>query len=199
METDVLVVGAGVAGASAALAARDAGAEVLLAERTDEPGGNCLVSGGFLFWIDGPDAVAHVAALCFDKTPPDVIESYVAGLAELPAWLHETTGAELELPLPPMDSYPWLMPSWPNTPGADRTSYRLFDMAGGTRGNGRRLWDGLAGALARRGVTPSLHTRARRLVLDDGGAVTGAELERGDETLVVRARGGVVLACGSFE
>jgi FAD binding domain len=117
VETDVLVVGAGVAGASAALAARDAGAEVLLAERTDEPGGNCLVSGGFLFGIDGPDAVAHVAALCFDKTPPDVIQSYVAGLAELPAWLHETTGAELGPPLPPMDSYPWLMPSWPNTPG----------------------------------------------------------------------------------
>ena len=49
-ETDVLVVGSGAAGCSAALAARTSGSEVLLLERTDKLGGTSAVSGG-VPWI----------------------------------------------------------------------------------------------------------------------------------------------------
>jgi len=61
--TDVLVVGFGAAGASAALAAHDAGADVLVLEKMPYGGGNCLNSGGFLFDVDGPHAIDHLDAL----------------------------------------------------------------------------------------------------------------------------------------
>ena len=48
--TDVLVVGGGPAGCAAALAARRAGAEVLLVERYNHLGG--LSTGGLVIWID---------------------------------------------------------------------------------------------------------------------------------------------------
>jgi succinate dehydrogenase/fumarate reductase flavoprotein subunit len=45
-DVDVLVIGCGPAGASAALAAHDAGARVLVAERRARGGGNATTSGG---------------------------------------------------------------------------------------------------------------------------------------------------------
>src|SRR5687767_6936833 len=50
IETDVLVIGSGGAGLSAALAAAHAGARVMLAEKTDKVGGTTAVSGGVL-WV----------------------------------------------------------------------------------------------------------------------------------------------------
>jgi succinate dehydrogenase/fumarate reductase flavoprotein subunit len=199
IETDVLVIGAGAAGAAAAIAARDAGAEVVLAERAAAPGGNCRHSGGFLVQVGGPEAIDHVDALCFGKTPRDVIASYVDGLGELPGWLRDALGGTLSDPLPPMETYPWLFPSWPNSPGGREATYHLFDPGPGEDGHGERLWSALAGGLASRGVEPWLETRAVDLLQDGAGSVTGAVLERGGERTEIRARGGVVLACGSFE
>ncbi|HEY1590264.1 MAG TPA: FAD-binding protein, partial [Solirubrobacteraceae bacterium] len=72
-DIDVLVLGFGAAGASAAIAAHDAGARVLVAEKMGYGGGNCLNSGGFLFDVDGDRAVDHLDALCFGKTPRAVL------------------------------------------------------------------------------------------------------------------------------
>ena len=102
--TDVLILGGGAAGASAAIAARNAGAEVIVAEKTAAPGGSCPISGGFLLGFDGPGAEEHIDALCFGKTPPDVISAYVEGLRELPGWLGEECGDRLSDPLPPMEA-----------------------------------------------------------------------------------------------
>src|SRR5690349_1400084 len=46
---DVVVVGLGVAGASAAVAARQAGADVLAVERSGGPGGTSANSGGLIY------------------------------------------------------------------------------------------------------------------------------------------------------
>ena len=50
MDVDVIVIGSGGAGMSAALTAAVAGAEVLVVERTDRVGGTTTYSGGAL-WI----------------------------------------------------------------------------------------------------------------------------------------------------
>jgi predicted flavoprotein YhiN len=91
--TDVLVLGFGPAGAGAAIAAHDAGARVTVLEKMPFGGGNALNSGGFLCDVHGPYAIDHLDALCFGKTPRDVLEAFAAGLHELPAWIESLGGA----------------------------------------------------------------------------------------------------------
>ena len=82
--SDVTILGFGPAGASAAIAAHDAGARVTVLERMPYGGGNCLNSGGFLVEVGGPAAVDHLDALCFGKTPRDVLAAFADGLHEVP-------------------------------------------------------------------------------------------------------------------
>lgn len=57
-EADVVVVGAGGAGVAAALAAAQAGAQkVVVVEQASEMGGNALVCGGYLDYINAPDSL----------------------------------------------------------------------------------------------------------------------------------------------
>src|ERR1700679_2208067 len=52
LEVDVLVIGSGGPGLTAAIAAHDAGAKVLVVEKTARIGGTTAVSGGVL-WVPG--------------------------------------------------------------------------------------------------------------------------------------------------
>ena len=74
---DVLIIGCGPAGASAAIAAHDQGADVLVVEKRLESGGNAAFAGGFLWDVRGDDAVRHVETLFFGKTDRSVAEAYV--------------------------------------------------------------------------------------------------------------------------
>ena len=155
--TDVTVIGFGPAGASAAIAAHDAGARVTVLERMPYGGGNALNSGGFLFDVDGPRAVDHLDALCFGKTPRDVLEVFADGLHEVPAWLESLGGATRAVDWPP---------SWPNFPGhvtyrqfvGDRPGPALFDCLR-ARGRGARDRGPLRHARHR---APGRQRRARR-------------------------------------
>ena len=76
-ETDVLVVGGGPAGTTAAIAAGRMGAEVMLVERYNHLGG--LSTGGLVIWIDrmsdwsGTQVIAGIARDIFDRLPPDAV------------------------------------------------------------------------------------------------------------------------------
>lgn len=58
---DVVVIGSGAAGLAAALAARSAGAEVLLLERSSWLGGTTAISGGVV-WVPGNDLMAEAGS-----------------------------------------------------------------------------------------------------------------------------------------
>jgi succinate dehydrogenase/fumarate reductase flavoprotein subunit len=146
--TDVTVIGFGPAGASAAIAAHDAGARVTVLERMAYGGGNALNSGGFLVDVVGPHAIDHLDALCFGKTPHSVLEAFAAGLHEVPAWL-ESLGGETR----PVD---W-PPSWPNFPG--HVTYRQFV---GDR-PGPALFDCLRRAVEERGIEVRYEERVTEL------------------------------------
>jgi succinate dehydrogenase/fumarate reductase flavoprotein subunit len=188
---DVLVVGFGAAGASAAIAAHDAGAEVLVVERTQAGGGNCRHSGGFLFDVDAVVAVDHLDALCFGKTDRAVLQAFADGLHHVPAWLESLGGRTRECD---PDAFGGMLPSWPHFPGGARSHYRQFVGADGRR-PGVALWELLAGAVKARSVPVELDAPAERLIVDGEGAVRGA-IVAGRE---IRARHGVVLASGGFE
>ncbi len=76
-ETDVLVIGGGPSGTSAAVAAAKLGADVTLVERYNHLGG--LSTGGLVIWIDrmtdwtGKQVIAGFARELFDRLPKDAV------------------------------------------------------------------------------------------------------------------------------
>ncbi len=193
-EVDVLVAGFGAAGASAALAACEAGASVAVAEKTSAGGGNCVHSGGFLLEVDGPRAVDHLDALCFGKTERAVLQAFADGLPEVAGFLASLGGATAPVDLA---AFGGMLPSWPHFPGAGHVRYRQFAAADGSR-PGAGLWRLLEAAVRDRGIPVALDCPVNDLVLEQG-RVAGAIVEYEGERVRIGVRRGVVLASGSFE
>ena len=191
MKADVVVAGYGPAGACAAIAAHDARRSVVVVESAARGGGNARYSGGFLF--DGPEpaTVEHLDALCFGRTDRAVLEAYATGLHGIDQWLRSLGGDTAPFD-PPPGRLPAPFPSWPHFPAGKTIRYRTI--AGGTGRRGEALWNLLDAAVRARDIPVRFETAARRLVLDEDGAVTG--LVAGDEMI---SADGVVLACGGFE
>lgn len=76
-ETDVLVIGGGPSGTSAAIAAARLGADVTLVERYNHLGG--LSTGGLVIWIDrmsdweGQQVIAGFAREIFERLPKEAV------------------------------------------------------------------------------------------------------------------------------
>jgi succinate dehydrogenase/fumarate reductase flavoprotein subunit len=189
---DVLVVGFGLAGASAALAAHAAGARVLVAEKTPAGGGNCRHSGGFLFSVDGPGALDHLDALCFGMTDRAVLEAYAAGARGVADWISRLGG---DAPVCDPAAFGGLLPSWPHFPGAGHVTYRQF--SGGDRAPGIALWEMAERAVRAAGIEVVTDTAVEQLLMD-GDRVVGAQLRGDGATREVRAES-VVLTSGGFE
>ena len=192
---DVVVAGYGPAGASAAIAAHDAGARVIIVESARRGGGNARYSGGFLCDLPGDRAVDHLDALCFGRTGRRVLEAYAAGLHDLDGWLRSLGGKTAPFQ-PPRGRFPASFPSWPSFPAGRDVRYRLVQGAGRP---GEALWDVLDAAVRQRGIEVRFDTEARRLEIDSEGSVTGLGVTSASEKTTLTARGGVVLACGGFE
>lgn len=88
-QTDVLIIGAGAAGLTAALAAHESGAQVTIIEKGERLGGTAAISGGIVWVPDNPAmrragiddsaeaALAYFASLNHGEMDPDVLEAFV--------------------------------------------------------------------------------------------------------------------------
>ncbi len=88
-ETDVLIIGAGAAGLTAALAAHDAGATVTIIEKGDRLGGTAAISGGIVWVANNPqmqaagmadsadEALAYFGSLDHGEMDVDVLAAFV--------------------------------------------------------------------------------------------------------------------------
>lgn len=206
IETDVIVVGYGYAGASAAISAHDAGSDVVILEKMARPGGNSRVSGGICA-IPRPtaDAIrgfsAYLKALCFGTTPPDLVDALVAESLTLVDWLAELGGG-FGIPDQVIASgtYPCAKhgPAFPGLAlGAGTFDfYRVRDKAGASPA--LALWNLLADNVTERAIDVRLGAAAEELLTDDG-AVTGVAAVIDGTRVVLRARKAVVMTCGGFE
>ena len=108
VETDVLVVGSGASGLTAALAAADQGVKVLIIERGHLFGGTSATSGGTI-WIPnnhliGPaggsdsaeDAERYITALAEGFSSPARIRAFVDHAPRMLRWLDEKTDVKFE-------------------------------------------------------------------------------------------------------
>ena len=88
IETDVVVIGYGGAGGTAAITAHDNGAEVIILEKMPQFGGNTRVAGGNMALPKEPKKFAqYLNTLCFGITEPEIIDTFAQGVMENKGWL----------------------------------------------------------------------------------------------------------------
>ena len=217
LETDVAVVGLGIAGTCAAIAASEAGARVLAFERAGAPGGTSALSGGLIYLGGGTpiqealgfhDTPANMErfllAACGPDADADKVRAYCEGSVAHYHWLVDhgvPFRAEFcdEPNREPVTEaglcFSGGEDSWPFTEIADvvpRGHHPEFpDTAGGF------IMERLTAALGSTAVQVHTDARVERLVVD-AGRVVGLVVRVDGRDLTVRATGGVVLAAGGF-
>ncbi|WP_199803374.1 FAD-dependent oxidoreductase [Erythrobacter rubeus] len=131
-ETDVIVLGCGPAGMTAALAAHEAGAAVALIERFDRIGGTGAVSGGVIWVADNPrqraagledsreNALAYFRSLDHGDLVDETLEAFVDAGPEALAFLEEAGALKVAL----LEGYP---DYYLDRPGAKPDGGRALD------------------------------------------------------------------------
>lgn len=189
---DVIIVGFGAAGASAAIEATEAGADVLVVDRFDG-GGATAVSGGVVYAGGGTaqqaaagvsDTVeamyAYLEREVGDVVSPATLRRFCAGSAEMIRWL-EGQGVPFEGSLcPDKTSYPnddyYLYYSGSECSGAFTdvaTPAARGHRAKGKGTSGTLLFSRLASSARRRGVRVLPQAHASRLIVRPDGSVGG--------------------------
>lgn len=97
---DVIVLGYGCAGASAALQAAHLGAKVLVVEKSSTGGGNSFSSSANItypqdFENDAEKYTDYLEESTQHTTPREVVVAFTKGLYEMESWLNDL-GGELE-------------------------------------------------------------------------------------------------------
>lgn len=119
-ETDVLVVGTGGAGLTAAIVAHDQGAITMIIEKSDKVGGTTAVSGGII-WVpinhhmekagikdSRNDALTYVKKLAEDRVDNSIVESLVDNGPKMVKYLEKHTPLKFAL----IKDYPDYHPDW---------------------------------------------------------------------------------------
>lgn len=204
---DVVVVGTGVAGISAALEALDAGAEVLALDRCSG-GGASTISGGIVYAGGGTsvqraagiddtaDAMfAYLSREVGDAVRPETLRRFCDESPAMIDWL-AANGVPFEASLCPYKtSYPtdkyYLYYSGSEAAGGFRDAAAPAPRGHRAKGkgtSGKMLYQPLVDSALAKGLRLVQQTRAVRLLTDDAGAVIGVEcMSLRDAPAAVRA------------
>jgi fumarate reductase flavoprotein subunit len=186
---DVIIVGAGAAGLTAALTAAEAGLRVLLLEKEGDVGGSTLMSGGSVALagtdVQQTNGIADTSESLFDdlrrvggsENDPDVVRAYTGNQAETYGWLR---GLGVKFASTVRDS-----------PGNSvRRTHTITPSA---------VIPLLVERAAATGLVETVYgARAWKLTTDPAtGRVTGVDVE-GEDPFTAHATHGVILASGGF-
>lgn len=218
--TDVLVVGLGAAGASAAIAARDAGSRVTILESASAGGGTSRLSAGEIYLGGGTplqqalgfedtreDMFRYLMAASGAGADQDKMRLYCDGSLEHYDWLidqgvrfkpefypehHDSPGDQGLRWAASEQTHPFNTISKPSP-----RSHKMHHpgMAGGA------LMDVLIESCKKKGAEILTNTRCETLLTEDGPEgprVVGALVDRQGKEQRIAARGGVILCTGGF-
>jgi succinate dehydrogenase/fumarate reductase flavoprotein subunit len=206
----VVVVGYGGAGAVAAIEAADAGADVLLVEKMEHFGGLTMLCSGYMrVATDAAGAAAYLDWTNGGRTDRKLVDALARGMTEVPAYLEKLgrlVNAKLHLSVgEDQAAYETadLYPDWPGREALGWVGIQDVPGFGGYPwvhfgGRGQLLMRTLEANVEARAINVWLGSSVRRPIVE-AGEVTGIVVERAGRTEEVRARGGVILACGGFE
>jgi succinate dehydrogenase/fumarate reductase flavoprotein subunit len=216
-EFDVVVIGFGISGGSAAVSAAAAGVRVLVLEKAAAPGGTSSMAGGH-FYLGGGTAVQQATGhddsaeemykyLVAVSPKPDheKIRAYCDGSVEHFNWL-EDLGFQFErsfypgkIVVPPGTeglSYTGNEKVWPFTEKAKPAPRGHSVPVPGELGGAAMVIDLLVKRADELGVQVRYETGVTNLVVDDG-AVVGVRWKHFSETGAVKAKS-VIIAAGGF-
>ncbi len=266
-DCDVLVAGSGAGGLAAAVTARKAGLEVLVAEKEPVFGGTTALSGGWLWIPNHPmqreigvadsmqDAATYLLHEAGEHYDAERVDAFLRAAPRMVEYFTRETAVQFDASPTFPDYHPdapggrpggrsivarafdgrdlgkklkWLRPPLPELTvfgimigsGAELVHFMRWSKSLGSalfvarrllghgaatllHGRGVRLTNGnaLAGRLLKSAMDAGVELWSGAPVKEltrDGGAVTGARVEKDGQTVHVRARKGVVLACGGF-
>lgn len=196
---DVIVIGFGAAGASAAISAAKAGAHVLIIDKAPEghEGGNSRYCGQLFLSVEEREAgLEYQKALRGDfDTPDDVLEAYVDGLVSvkdtLASWGLDTNRIVSFEP-----ETPGVGIEFPELPGSDGVRTNAIDAVGK-----QTLWRFLKQTVVdnRDMIDCWYESPATALIQNESGIVVGVQVDHEGKTVNVAAKNGVVMSCGGFE
>lgn len=203
VETDVLIVGSGGAGVSAAAAAGEAGAKALIYEKAGFAGGTTNFSGGVLqaagtkaqkeftkFQDDTPEKHAQLWIKAGEGfVDEDLVRDLANGAPKNIEWL-ESMGLKFtsvyghcHIPYIEDDLY------------ADR----IHVYEGGGTASGNIMIKAILTYAESLGAAIEYNTEVVKLFQDKDGVIIGAEAKQKDKTILVKANKGVVLAAASID
>lgn len=203
---DVVVIGFGFAGAASALAAADTGASVLLIEKMLDPGGISICAGGGVrIAKDADKAFAYLNETNDGRTPEDILKVFAQGMTELEAYFRELAkinDAEILIreregnyPYTGYDTFGFI--EIEKIPGFDMTE--AYPHARGRLGGPNVFKVMEDNVRARENIEVRLGCPAERLISGPYNEVLGLEMTDNGVRKTVKARRGVILACGGFE
>ena len=198
IETEVLVVGAGGAGITSAVAALDAGAEVLVIEKgtvecetgygaTRSSGGNgCKV-------MDIEAAIKYINAQSLGFYDPEVAQAWAERGVNLTDFLDEH-----DINYTVREDQPGA--DFPNFPGAEGlVAVQITDPENPKTRGGAYYLRTLIPQFVEQGGAIKLGTQATSFFTDGQGAVVGVKAQTAEGEIAIHAKKAVIMACGGFE
>lgn len=197
LQADVIVVGGGISGLSAALGAVDEGVEVILFEKTASFGSFGMAAGHFAVVgsqseIDAGYDVSVESALgrLQLNNEADGKQSGYPDYDKLTCILENSSG-----------NVQWLKSQGLNlggvmAPGAELARLQTVTSEGEIK-NGAYAAERLYTTMGEKGVTTYMETPVTELIVENG-KVTGVVAQSSDTIYRAYAKGGVVLCCGGF-
>ena len=197
-DVDVVVVGAGAAGLSAAITAQEAGANVLLLEKGGITGGSTVRSGGKILaagtpwqekqgYTDNADMM-YEYLMSFDRDDimsEELVRAFCDASAENLQWLEDRGVMVQDVEYIHSSITPWRVH---NTMGG----------GGQTSGHGGQFTAPLTNLYAGKGGKTLYNCCAEELITNEAGAVVGVKATMADGSKVTVNAKGVILCTGGY-
>jgi succinate dehydrogenase/fumarate reductase flavoprotein subunit len=182
---DVVVVGYGAAGGSAAVAAHDAGAKVIILEKMPIAGGNSAVCyGGMIIPDSVPGAIEYYGRMSFGTVDEDTLQGFAEAMVGVPDLLRKL-GAHINIGK--------RSPAFPALLRSDIPAFRFAP-------TGKAGFLFLSELVKKRGIKVMLKTSVKNLIqIPETGEVAGVRAEGDGKEIYIKAQRGVVLSCGGYE